>query len=252
MNDDDLAARDTDHTTRSSTFNLQPSTFDIYFVGVGGQGVLTIGEIIAEAAFRKGMPVNFYPTKGMAQRGGFVKAQLRLGRAAVGPMISERAADLVVATEVSEALNAVRFVKPDGDFVLYAHVWAPTAVMLGKAPYPKLEQVAEATRAALNEGGRLHVIPPESLPLYEGVLVPDNIFTLAVLLNRTRLGELLPPAEVEEVVRTRWKRGVERNMAAFRAGLVFGAESGTRDQEPGAESLIPSPQSPIPNPQTQP
>lgn len=241
--------------TQSAICNRQSAirhTFDIYFVGVGGQGVLTIGEIIAEAAFRKGLPVNFYPTKGMAQRGGFVKAQLRLGRAAAAPMIPERGADLVVATEVSEALRAVRFVKPDGDFVLYAHVWAPTAVMLGKAPYPKLEQVADAARAALYEGGHLHVIPPESLPLYEDAAVPDNIFTLAVMLARTPLGDLLPPAEVEEAVRTRWKRGVERNMAAFAAGLAFGAELGTRDQGLGAESPIPSSQFPVPNPQTQP
>ena len=91
------------------------SRYDIYLVGVGGQGVLTIGEIITTAAFRKGIPVNFYPTKGMAQRGGFVKAQLRLGRETVGPSIPEKGADLVIATEVSETLKAVRFIKPGGD-----------------------------------------------------------------------------------------------------------------------------------------
>ena len=35
----------------------------------------------ADSLSAKALPVNFYPTKGMAQRGGFVKAQLRLGRA---------------------------------------------------------------------------------------------------------------------------------------------------------------------------
>jgi indolepyruvate ferredoxin oxidoreductase, beta subunit len=213
--------RITHHSARHSTFNIPHSTFDIYFVGVGGQGVLTIGEIITEAAYRKGIPVNFYPTKGMAQRGGFVKAQLRLGRDMPGPAIPEKGADLVVATEVSEALKAVRYVKPDGDFVLYGHVWAPAAVMLGKAPYPKLEQVIEAAQAALDAGGRCHYIAPESLPLYEGAAVADNIFTLAVVLKNTRLGTLLPPAEAEEVVRTRWKRGAERNLFAFRAGLDY-------------------------------
>ena len=232
-------------TARTST-QLAPAhgipegsvTYDIYFVGVGGQGVLTIGEIIAEAAFRKGIPVNFYPTKGMAQRGGFVKAQLRLGSAAVGPTIPERGADLVVATEVSEALKAVRFVRPDGDFVLYGHVWAPTAVMLGKASYPKLAEVAEAARAVLHDGGRFHHIPPDILPLHEGSAVPDNVFTLAVVLGTTRLGEILPPAEVEELVRTRWKRGVERNMLAFEAGLAFAraelAVAGLRNSPTGA------------------
>jgi len=106
-------------------------TYDIYLVGVGGQGVLTIGDIIAETALRNMIPVSFYPTKGMAQRGGFVKAQVRLGRQTVGPNIPEKGADLVIAMEVSEALKAVRFVKPGGDFLLFGHVWAPTAVMLG-------------------------------------------------------------------------------------------------------------------------
>ncbi len=213
--------RTTQHATRSTTFNIQPSTFDIYFVGVGGQGVLTIGEIIAATAFGKGIPVSFYPTKGMAQRGGFVKAQLRLGRATPGPAIPEKGADLVVATEVSEALKAVRYVKPDGDFVLYAHVWAPTAVMLGKAPYPKLDEVAAAARAVLADSNRFVAIPPDALPLYEGAPVADNIFTLGVMLARTPLGALLPPDEVGAVVRGRWKRGVERNMVAFEAGLEF-------------------------------
>ena len=200
--------------------NMNLIQYDIYLVGVGGQGVLTIGEIITETAFRKGIPVNFYPTKGMAQRGGFVKAQLRMGRATIGPAIPEKGADLIIATEVSEALKAVRFIKPGGDFVLFGDVWAPTAVMLGKAPYPTLEQVLGAAREALGADGKIHPIAPESLPLYEGAPVPDNVFTLGAIIKQTRLGELLTLAEVEQVLRTRWKKGVERNLFAFRSGLT--------------------------------
>jgi indolepyruvate ferredoxin oxidoreductase beta subunit len=202
-----------------NTERKTPITYDIYLVGVGGQGVLTIGELLAEAAFRKGIPVNFYPTKGMAQRGGFVKAQLRLGRAAIGPAIPEKGADMVIATEVSEALKAVRYIKPSGDFVLFGHVWAPTAVMLGKAPYPTLDQVLGAARNALSAGGRVHYVAEDSLPLFEGSPVPDNIYMLAFALKQTRLGELLPAADVEQAVRTRWKRGIDRNIFAFQAGL---------------------------------
>jgi indolepyruvate ferredoxin oxidoreductase beta subunit len=263
--DTQYAIRDTQYAIRDTQYAIPIThhathiTYDIYFVGVGGQGVLTIGEIITEAAYRKGLPVNFYPTKGMAQRGGFVKAQLRLGREAPGPAIPEKGADLVVATEVSEALKAVRFVKPGGDFVLYAHIWAPTAVMLGKAPYPKLDEVAAAVRAALDDGSRFIAISPDILPLYEGAPVADNIFTLGVVLGRTRLGGLLPPAEVEDVVRGRWKRGVERNMLAFSAGLAFaqasggmGQETGITGQEPEFQSLVPGPQSLVPSLQAQP
>ena len=125
--------------------------YDIYFVGVGGQGILTIGEIITLTAFRKGLSVNFFPTKGMAQRGGFVKAELRLGRAAAGPSIPEKGADLVIATEISEMLKAVRYVRPGGDVLLYGYQWSPTAVMsLVEAPSPPIATTSLrfASRAA--------------------------------------------------------------------------------------------------------
>ena len=102
--------------------------------------------------------------------------------------------------------------------------------------------MAAAARAALDDGSRFIAISPDALPLYEGIPVADNIFTLGVVLGRTRLGELLPPAEVETVVRGRWKRGVERNMLAFSAGLAFARES-------EAEFLVSSPESPARSPQ---
>lgn len=197
------------------------NTYDIYLVGVGGQGVLTIGDLIAEAAFRKNMPVNFFPTKGMAQRGGFVKAQIRLGREEVGPRIPEKGADLVIAMERSEALKAVRYIKPGGDFVLFGHVWPPTDVVLGKAPYPSIEQVKEQVQ---NAKAVLHYLDPEKRPHAQGVPVPANIYVLGTVLGGTRLAELLPPDEVADLVRKRWKRGMERNVLAFETGLEINAE----------------------------
>jgi indolepyruvate ferredoxin oxidoreductase beta subunit len=190
--------------------------YDLYLVGVGGQGVLTIGDVITEAALRSGIPANFYPTKGMAQRGGFVKAQVRLGREMVGPQIPEKGADLAIATERSEALKAVRFVKPGGDLVLFGHVWEPTAVMLERAPYPSLEIVEEQAIAA---GMTLHYLDPAGVPQLDGRPVPANVYVLGAALGLTRLGQVLDPAAVEELVVARWKRGVEANRLAFRAGL---------------------------------
>jgi len=195
--------------------------YDIFLVGIGGQGVLTIGDIIIEAALRQGIPASFYPTRGMAQRGGFVKAQIRLGRQTVGPNIPEKGADLVIAMEVSEALKAVRFVKPGKDFLLFGHVWPPTAVMLGKAPYPSLEQVCGQVRAA---GAKVHYLDPGSLPLYEGTAVPANLFALGAAIAHAGLGEVLDSSEVVNIVRTRWTRDSERNVIALQTGLETNVE----------------------------
>lgn len=191
--------------------------YDVYLVGVGGQGVLTIGDLIAEAAMRAGLPVNFYPTKGMAQRGGAVKVQVRIGRRVVGPEIPERSADLAIAMERSEALKAVRKIRPGGDFVLYSHVWEPTRVMLGKADYPTLDQVSKTLQEA---GCRTHYLSPQDLPLYEGQRVPANIYVLGAAVGHTTLRDVLDPEDVGGIVAQRWDKYAAMNEAAFMAGLA--------------------------------
>ena len=190
--------------------------YDIFFAGVGGQGILTIGEVLAEVAEYKDIPANFYPSKGMAQRGGFVKAQLRLGRQNVGSNIPQLGADMVIAMEQSESLKAIPFIKNGGDFVLYGDIWAPTAVSLGKAPYPKIEQVKE--QVALS-GARLVYIDPVSLPKYAGEPVHPNLFVLGVIIGQTTLGSLVDSKDVEHIIQSRFKRNVEANLYAYHSGL---------------------------------
>jgi len=195
--------------------------FDVYLVGVGGQGVLTIGDLIAEAAVEKGLPVNFYPTKGMAQRGGSVTVQVRIGREVVGPQMPEGKADLVIAMERSEALKAIRFTRKNGDFLLYGHVWQPTKVMLGRAEYPTLDEVRAKVREA---GAELHYLDPKELPRHDRRPLPANVYVLGAAVGGTGLGDVLDPEAVSEVVANRWERYAEMNEAAFRAGLEAGRD----------------------------
>lgn len=190
--------------------------YDIFFAGVGGQGILTIGEILAEVAEYKDIPANFYPSKGMAQRGGFVKAQLRLGRQNVGSNIPQRRADMAISMEQSESLKAIPYIKPEGDFVLYGDIWAPTAVSLGKAPYPTVEQVKQQV---LSAGAHLIYIDPASLPTFAGEPVHPNLYVLGVIMGQTALGSLFNSKDVEYIVQNRFKRNVEANLYAYHAGL---------------------------------
>ena len=191
---------------------MAATKLDIYLVGVGGQGILTIAELITRAAEAKGIAANFFPTKGMAQRGGFVKAQLKLGHDEVGPDIRPRGADLVIAMELSESLKALRFLKQDGDCIIYGYNWQPTEVMLGKGAYPTVDQV---TGEVAKAGGQVTYLPPEEMP--EGVA--DNIYLLAAAVKHTCLGEMFSAEEIKEAIVSRWPKGAERNMASFEAGM---------------------------------
>jgi indolepyruvate ferredoxin oxidoreductase beta subunit len=187
--------------------------FDIYTVGVGGQGILTISDIITLAAAKKNIGVNFFPTKGMAQRGGFVKAQLRLGREPGGyaPSISPGGADLIISMELSETLKAVKYGKSGADYVILGLRWQPTAVMLGKAPYPDVEQVLGEVRKT---GGVAHYFDPADIP---GDM-RGNLYTLGAVCAHSRLSEFFSAEDIEDIIADRWKKVAAGNIATFRAG----------------------------------
>jgi len=191
-------------------------TCDILLTGVGGQGVLTIGDLLLRAAFAADVPISLCPTKGMAQRGGFVKVEVRLGREGIGPRIGEREADLVVGMERSEAVMGIPYVKPNGTFVLFDHVWEPTGVMLGADPYPELDPVTEAIRSAAS---KLIVLDPADLPAVGGRTARPNLYVLGAMIATPALGELLEIEVVERVLAGRWPQVAEQNLAVFRAGL---------------------------------
>lgn len=184
---------------------------DIYLVGVGGQGVLTIAELIMAAAMKRGIPCNFFPTKGMAQRGGFVKAQLRLGEEKKGPDIMPGGADVVIAMEQSEALKAVDYCKEGGGFIVYGYRFLPTDVMLKRAPYPEWAEVEAEIKKRTDQ---CTFIDPAKL--FEGGA--DNIYLLSAAQKHTALGAHFTAEELLEAIYERFPKGKEANGRSFALG----------------------------------
>jgi indolepyruvate ferredoxin oxidoreductase beta subunit len=109
-------------------------SFNVYLAGVGGQGIGLLSEMILRAADHSGQKVKGVDTHGLAQRGGIVVSQIRMGERVFTPLIPEGQADLVVALERHEALRAmVQFAKTGGVLVYYNSVWQPLGVRLGEA-----------------------------------------------------------------------------------------------------------------------
>ncbi|MCK4570368.1 2-oxoacid:acceptor oxidoreductase family protein [Candidatus Bipolaricaulota bacterium] len=192
---------------------------DIVLIGVGGQGIVTLGDLIGRAALAANVPVSYVPTKGMAQRGGFVKVEIRLGRETVGPRVPEHGADLVVSMERSEALKGLRFVRPNSRFILYDHVWEPTGVMLGKDDYPSQESVLETMSQALSD---VLVLNPDNRPIFDDRPVAANVFTLGAMFSTPILRESIDPRTMESVLLHRWPKASEANLAAFHSGVQEG------------------------------
>jgi indolepyruvate ferredoxin oxidoreductase beta subunit len=69
---------------------------NIIVAGLGGQGVITASDILADAAFRAGFEVKKSEIHGMSQRGGSVSSDVRYGREVFSPMVPPGEADFLV------------------------------------------------------------------------------------------------------------------------------------------------------------
>jgi len=83
--------------------------FSILISGTGGQGLITLTQIIAEAAVIEGYDVKTSELHGLSQRGGSVQTHIRFGDKVYSPLISPGRADLILGLEIAEALRNINF-----------------------------------------------------------------------------------------------------------------------------------------------
>ena len=75
---------------------------NITVAGLGGQGVLTVTDIIAEVMFRAGFDVKKSEVHGMSQRGGSVSSEVRYGKEVASPMVPEGESDFLIVIEPTQ------------------------------------------------------------------------------------------------------------------------------------------------------
>ena len=75
---------------------------NITVAGLGGQGVLTVTDIIAEVMFRAGFDVKKSEVHGMSQRGGSVSSEVRYGKEVASPMVPEGESDFLIVMEPTQ------------------------------------------------------------------------------------------------------------------------------------------------------
>jgi len=92
--------------------------FNIVIVGTGGQGLLTLLEILSDAALNKGYDVKTSELHGLSQRGGSVEVHIRFGEEIFSPLVPQTKANLILALETQETLKASYFANPETVFLI--------------------------------------------------------------------------------------------------------------------------------------
>ena len=125
-------------------------TLNIKMAGFGGQGVLSMGVILARAACNAGKFVSWYPSYGPEQRGGTANCAVVVsGRPIGSPVIHE--ADVLVAMNRPSLEKFAGEVKPGGLLLYNAAIGefpAPAGVRVLAVPAQELATAGGSPRAA--------------------------------------------------------------------------------------------------------
>lgn len=204
-------------------------TTNIVMLGIGGQGTLTLMEMLAMAAEEAGEEVRVLSRVSLARLGGSGMCHVRLGPSA-SPAIPVGEADILLALEMSEVLRALPMARQGALAFINTYRRLPVAAGVTGIHYPTRLEI----EAALKEAGISGIFVPENLPLpSNGTGQEDqansriNIIMLGVLCGYT---QLLPRPALEHAIALRLPRFAEQNLRTFSAGWNVG--EGLRSKNP--------------------
>lgn len=121
--------------------------FNVYMIGVGGQGIGLLSEILIRAADHAGLKAKGVDTHGLAQRGGTVESHLRIGNQVHASLIRKGTADLVISLEKTEALRGMNnFSKNNSSLIFYDTSWQTLFVRLGQDKETTHKQIEDEAK----------------------------------------------------------------------------------------------------------
>jgi indolepyruvate ferredoxin oxidoreductase beta subunit len=192
---------------------------NILVCGIGGQGVMTAAEILAQTAIAKGYDVKKSEVAGMAQRGGVVTSHVRFGKKVWSPVITPGTADILVGFEVAEGSRWADMLRPGGVAMVNTIRLTPPVVSIGLFKYPD-DPVAQMRAAGV------------TVYDFDAGAIARDLGDLK-LINTIMLGAIadylpFPAADLEEQIigrfRARKPAMVEANQKAFAQGRAAAAE----------------------------
>lgn len=114
---------------------------NLIIAGVGGQGVITAGFLISEALSNAGEKVVMSEIHGLAQRGGAVNVEIRIGDV-YGPIIPRGKVDIVIGFEPIESVRAAYKGNRDTFILVNSEKQVPVSLSMNALEYPTTGEIS--------------------------------------------------------------------------------------------------------------
>ncbi len=185
---------------------------DFLLAGVGGQGVLTASDIVAEVGMTMGLDAKKSEIHGFSQRGGVVESHVRWGPRVGAPLGERGRIDYLLAFEMMESARWIEFLKPGGTVIVNCQRILPMSVTTGDAKYPSDETIENALRAVTDR-----IIYVDGLEIAQG-LGNKNLANAVLLGALARELNVDPEIWLDVLVQRVPQKYTEENKQAFWAG----------------------------------
>jgi indolepyruvate ferredoxin oxidoreductase, beta subunit len=148
--------------------------YNIYISGVGGQGIIKTSTVIGEAAMKSSLPVVMSEVHGMAQRGGGVSTELKIGDA-YSPIIENGSADVLISFEPIEALRAIPKISGKTSVVVNRSPIYPFNLREGEHSYPDIETILDELN---NKSMKVFILEADKIAKESGHILSMNMVML--------------------------------------------------------------------------
>lgn len=194
--------------------------FNLALSGLGGQGIMTVSQVLAAAAARENVPVLLFEGTGISQRGGGVFGFVRLGDYS-NPKIPLNGADAIISLEISEIASVFPYLKTGGE------VWANSGKIqsyyskLNPHLYPAEEKIIELVRMKTR---RFHLLPADRLALEAGSAQAVNMTMLGAFSSQNPIFNM---DSLTRAIEESNRKFAETNLKAFWRGFEFARKAET-------------------------
>ena len=153
--------------------------YSILVAGVGGQGNLVCGRIIADATVKQGFRPVVGDTFGASRRGGSVMTHIRIGKQDWGPLIPKGETDILLGFEPVEALRAaVRYAGERTVAIVSTMPLPPSNVTSGNLSYPDIKDIKRELESICK---KVHMLDTEPVMEKLGSTKSLNSFMIGAL-----------------------------------------------------------------------
>ncbi len=202
--------------------------FNIAIVGLGGQGIITMGTVLKNAALSSDLQdVSGSERRGGAQREGYVETFVKYifyknsselkdpKKNMHSPMIESGGADVLISLEPLETLRGACYLNRNSTVIFNEMPHIPISVRMGQTSYPEFGYIARELEK-ITKKIFFYDFDKISVSNFNS-LTQKNIIALGVLFAKTNIP--IDKIVIESILSV--GKGAKDNLEAFQIGLAL-------------------------------